>query len=189
MNIDSITSENVNQYDKKGNTPLFYAAANQVEHLVKLGADVNHQNLKEETALFHADFDKAEKLIRAGADVNICSEGYATAIFFSDTKTTQLLINHGADVNQSDFEGDTPLSVAASYKDVDKGKILIENGANIHNVNLSTFTILELMPQDLKDFALEYEKKQAKKDKDFLEQETDFLVEDKNTHRMSVPKF
>lgn len=45
------------------------------------------------------------------------------------------------------------------------------------------------MPQDLKDFALEYEKKQAKKDKDFLEQETDFLVEDKNTHRMSVPKF
>jgi len=189
MNIDSITSENVNQYDKKGNTPLFYAAANQVEHLVKLGADVNHQNLKEETALFHADFDKAEKLIRAGADVNICSEGYATAIFFSDLKTTQLLIAHGADVNQSDFEGDTPLSVAASYKDTEKSKLLIENGASIHNVNMSGFTTLETMTPELKEFALEYERKQALKDKDFLEKETEFLVENTQTHRMSIPKF
>jgi len=189
MNIDSITSENVNQYDKKGNTPLFYASGDQVEHLIKLGADVNHQNFNEETALFRADFEKTEKLIKAGADVNIQSESYATAIFFSDLKTTHLLIARGADVNQSDFENDTPLSVAASYKDIEKSKLLIENGASIHNVNMSGFTTLETMTPELKEFALEHERKQAIKDKDFLEKETEFFVENENTHRMSVPKF
>lgn len=189
MNIDSITSNNVNQYNKEGNTPLFYASADQVEHLVRLGADVNHQNFKDETALFKAGFEKSEQLIRAGADVNLCDEGYATAIFFSDLKTTQLLIAHGADVNQSDFEGDTPLSVAASYKDTEKSKLLIEHGASIHSVNMSGFSIMETMTPELKEFALEHERKQVLKDKDFLEKETEFLVENKQTHRMSIPKF
>lgn len=174
---------NVNKRDDKGNTPLFYTTdIDEIKKLIALGANVNHENYKHRTPLFNANFDKAKILIESGANVNHLDEGCASPLFFSDLKTSKLLIENGALVDQSDMEGDTPLSVAASYKDIEKGKFLIENGASIYNVNLSTFSALELMPDELRDFALSFD---AKKN-DLLHKEFDISEIPK---RLSIPKF
>lgn len=184
------TKDTVNKRDLKGNTPLFYATnVDDVIQLIAIGANVNHENNKHETALFHAGFEKAKILIDSGADVNHVDEGYASPLFFSDLKTSKLLIEKGAIVDQSDMEGDTPLSVAASYKDVEKGKLLIDNGAYIHNVNLSTFSALELMPDELREFALNFENKQNLSLKEELEQITKNIEHSDIPERLPIPKF
>lgn len=175
--------EDVNKRDNEGNTPLFYATKTEdIKELINLGADINHENNEHKTPLFYADYNKAKILIESGADVNHLDEGCASPLFFSDLKTSRLLIENGALVDQSDMEGDTPLSVAASYKDIEKGKFLIENGASIYNVNLSTFSALELMPDELRDFALSFDGKKN----DLLHKEFDISEIPK---RLSIPKF
>jgi len=182
--------EDVNKRDNEGNTPLFYATKTEdIKELINLGADINHENNEHKTPLFYADYNKAKILIESGANVNHVDEGYASPLFFSDFKTSKLLIEKGALVDQSDMEGDTPLSVAASFKDIEKGKLLIENGAYIHNINLSTFSALELMPDELRNFALEFEKKQSISLKGELEELTKDMVVNDIPRRLSIPKF
>lgn len=184
------TKDTVNKRDLKGNTPLFYTETiEDIRFLINIGANVNHENNKHETALFHAGFEKAKILIESGADVNHVDEGCASPLFFSDLQTSKLLIEKGAIVDQSDMEGDTPLSVAASYKDVEKGKFLIESGAYIHNINLSTFSALELMPDELREFALNFEKKQNLSLKEELEQITKNVEFNDIPERLPIPKF
>lgn len=184
------TKDTVNKRDIKGNTPLFYAESiEDIRFLINIGANVNHENIKHETAIFYAGFEKAKILIDSGADVNHVDEGYASPLFFSDLKTSKLLIENGAIVDQSDMEGDTPLSVAASYKDVEKGKFLIENGAYIHNINLSTFSALELMPVELREFALNFEKKQNLSLKEELEQISKNIDFNDIPEKLPIPKF
>lgn len=154
-----INKQKINERDEKGNTPLFYTKdINEIKELIELGANVNQINIRRRTPLFKAGFEKSKLLIEYGANLSHFDEGGVSALFFSDAETTKFLIEKGAVVDQYDMEGDTPLSIAASYQDVEKCKILIEAGANIHNTNLSTFTALEMMPKELQKFALDFEK-------------------------------
>lgn len=113
--IRSIADKNnVNERDKKGGTPVYYAAwygnAGVVRALIDAGADVNISDNSGRKAL-----------------MNAAAEG--------KPEIAKLLLNHGADANARDKNGDTALHYAASlYKDtvVD---VLAENGADVNAVN------------------------------------------------------
>ena len=73
-------SGDVNAKDKRGTTPLMYAAAygsaDAVKILIEAGADVNSKNAFDATALMWAvnDLDKVRLLLTKGADVNARSK-------------------------------------------------------------------------------------------------------------------
>ncbi len=87
-----------------------------IEFMVKHGADINKADSKGNTPLIIAsskELDKGENLIKC-------------------------LIDNGADINKADSEGNTPLIIASS-KELDKGedliKCLIDNGADINKAD------------------------------------------------------
>lgn len=117
----------VNARDKRGNTALMYAAANEnegaVRQLLAAGAKVDVRNNDGETALMKAldrrNFDKrpTEKVVRllleAGATVHLKDNREQTALTLAAQNqyvgVMRLLIDNRAQVNAQDWEGRTPL--------------------------------------------------------------------------------
>lgn len=119
-------------------TALFYSENLEIcKLLIENGADVNYElgNHMNFTPLFLVkSLEKTKLLIENGADVNHRDKyGYTPLHIIKNAKIAELLIKNGANVNAGDNYNYTPLM--DSYISKEKAKVLIDNGADINEVN------------------------------------------------------
>ncbi len=69
-------------------------------------------------------------LLDAGADVNTTDATGRTPLMFAQPKYIGALLAAGAQINAQDDDGETALMKAAGSADIDKVKVLLENGAD-----------------------------------------------------------
>jgi len=129
--------------DKRGATPLMYAAAygtlETMALLIEAGADVNAKNAFDATALMWCatDLEKVKLLLSKGADVNARSkQGRTPLLIASGTEgasaIVRLLLDKGADLKKADANPvTTPLIAAALANDSAMIELLIERGAQV----------------------------------------------------------
>ncbi|KAJ5109653.1 Ankyrin repeat protein [Penicillium argentinense] len=157
----------VEQEDAFGRTALFYAAAGSdlsLRLILERDANVNHKDRRGMTPLLYAVYEHryraVSKLLERGADVNavnivgdnalrLCVDipspkNAFVATIESSFAAMHLLLQHGADLNiSSDAYDSTPvLNIAAFCDFVDGARLLLENGANIEEVDLMDRTPL-----------------------------------------------
>lgn len=148
---------NPNFKNKLGATPLILACeSNNHENidvlklLIDNGADINSQDHVGDTGLMHASFYYkvfyVQYLINRGANVNIKNNIGDTALSFvaknqipeknkdNGAIITSYLINNGADINNENNFGQMPLILSIESGNYKILRVLVENGANIHNI-------------------------------------------------------
>lgn len=132
-----------NLRDKRGSTPLMYAAAagslEAMRILLAAGADVNARNAFDATALMWGigDAGKVRLLVAKGADVNARSRSGRTPLLLAASQagasaTVQLLISKGADPAARDNLQRTALHAATQASDLETVKLLVRNGADVN---------------------------------------------------------
>ncbi|HYL37658.1 MAG TPA: ankyrin repeat domain-containing protein [Bryobacteraceae bacterium] len=107
--------------DRRGTTPLMYAAA--------LGS-----------------LDAMKLLVEAGADVNAVNDFGATPLMWcaGDVAKVRYLLDRGASVTARSKEGRTPLAIAATYDgSAEILKLMIEKGADVRAKDASGTSVLE----------------------------------------------
>ncbi len=131
----------VNQADKRGNTPLHYAALLGGPEAVKLilaaGGSVKAANVMGATPLHLAasSVEKLRLLLAAGAEANAATKMGRTPLMLvagraGMTSVVKQLLDAGADPNASDgVKGETPLIIAATSGELETVKLLISRGA------------------------------------------------------------
>ncbi|MGI8990236.1 MAG: ankyrin repeat domain-containing protein [Bryobacteraceae bacterium] len=136
-----LKTSDVNGKDKRGTTPLMYAAAygnlETMRMLLAAGADVNARNALDATALMWcaSDIEKVRLLIDKGAEVNARSKLGRTPLLIAaardgGSETVKLLIERGARIAIRDNAVQTtPLLMASEANDAATVKILLEKGA------------------------------------------------------------
>jgi ankyrin repeat protein len=138
-----ITEGNPNGRDKRGVTPLMYAAtygtAEELELLIAAGADVNARNEFNGTPLICAAGDpvKSRILIEHGADVNARSDAGRTPLMVAarhreNVDLVRLLLAKGADARAVSAQQGSALLEAAQYGDIDVMRLLIDRGADVN---------------------------------------------------------
>ncbi|CAH4038586.1 unnamed protein product [Pieris brassicae] len=95
----------------------------EVQRLLKLGADINTSNVDGLTALHQACIDDNFDMV-------------------------QFLVEHGADVNRGDNEGWTPLHATASCGFASIARHLLENGADVAAVNYDGELAIDIAESD-----------------------------------------
>lgn len=144
----------VNMGDKRGTTPLMYAAAFGSADAMKLflagGANVNAKNAFDATALMWCatDIDKVRLLLAKGADVNARSKPGRTSLLIAaasdgSSEIVKLLLAKGADVAARDSLGATALSLAADAGDAATVSLLLAKGADANAKDVSGQTPLD----------------------------------------------
>ncbi|XP_030646834.1 protein phosphatase 1 regulatory subunit 12A [Chanos chanos] len=109
----------------------------EVESLLRQGADINHANVDGLTALHQACIDENSEMV-------------------------QFLVENGSDVNRGDNEGWTPLHAAASCGFIQIAKYLLEHGAQVGAVNSEGELPLDVATEDAMERLLKEEiKKQG----------------------------
>lgn len=130
--------------DHLGYTSLTHwnATDEQVEMLLKYGADPNKKNKRGETPLHICNSPKkAELLISSGANLNTpdthgCLPIHRVAHYYN-SRTLEVLIKYGANVNSVNRKNiKSPLYYT---RDDDSQKVLIENGANLKHSYMHPF--------------------------------------------------
>ncbi|PZC81259.1 hypothetical protein B5X24_HaOG213136 [Helicoverpa armigera] len=85
------------------------------------------------------DKDEVQRLLKRGADINTANVDGLTALHQAciddNLDMVEFLVTHGADVNRGDNEGWTPLHATASCGFVSIARYLLENGADVAAVN------------------------------------------------------
>ena len=134
----------INAKDNQGNTQLYYACEDDniedVEILLKLGADVNEKNSLQWTPLhmaaYYGRFEIAKLLIQNGANIDAKCDDLVTPLHFAadngqcgHSKTAELLLQNGADVDAQDKVYDTPLHDAAFNGYPEVVEVLLKHGA------------------------------------------------------------
>jgi hypothetical protein len=133
---------NPNVQDKKGWTPLHWAAGRGYAEIVRLlleyGADANARDKDARTPLhFASGFGRADVvllLLEHGADVNAKNKDGRTPLHIAASwgyaDVARLLLGYGADVNAKDKDGTTPLHFASIFGHADTARVLLEYGAD-----------------------------------------------------------
>jgi len=138
-----LKTSDVNLRDKRGTTPLMYAAAfgslDAMKVLLAAGADVNAKNAFDATALMWcvSDLGKARLLVAKGADANARSKQGSTPLLIAASddgasEIVKLLLENGADVAASDESHETALNEAAYANDLATVKLLLRKGADVN---------------------------------------------------------
>ena len=148
-----VKEKSVLQKDRRGGTPLLYAAAfgsfEALQILVRSGADVNEANDFGATPLMFSINDprKAEFLIAHGAGVNARSKMGRTPLLIASatdggSETVKLLLDRGAKFDVRDDLQTTPLLAAAYANDLATLGLLMDRGANANEKDASGMTPL-----------------------------------------------
>lgn len=106
---------------------------------------INVQDSEGRTALIHSvsenQIESVRWLLDNGADVNIQDRGGYSALHFVAQERLvaigKLLLDHNADLELRDKYGNTPLwtAVMNSRQELSIVKLLLDKGANLHNIN------------------------------------------------------
>jgi len=139
-----VNSGNGNERDKRGTTPLMYAAAvgslEAMRMLLDHGADVNAANDFGATALMWAitDPEKVRLLLAKGADVNANSKMGKTPLLLAaandgSSATVRLLLDRGANLQVRDKTQTTPLLAATYANDTATIRLLVDRGAAVND--------------------------------------------------------
>jgi len=149
----ALSETGVDTHDRRGATPLMYAAAigsfEAMSLLLNEGANVNSRNAFDATALMWASGDPAKSrlLIERGANVNARSKQGRTPLLVAskregDADLLRLLLSKAADSHARDERGNTALMLAAETGDLDMIRLLAANGGEINAMNALGFTPL-----------------------------------------------
>lgn len=154
-----------NSLNFKGNTPLQDAlfsnySNDQIEYLIRRGADVNVRDRHDETPLhkmahimqsFEVDGENlvglAEVLVKNKADVNAQNVEDCTPLHFatSSAKLVEVLLKHKADVNVKNRFGETALiSVAHASGSLEVMQMLVSHGADVNATSNGGLTALHM---------------------------------------------
>jgi ankyrin repeat protein len=139
-----VRSANVNERDKRGATPLLYAAAygssEAMRVLVNAGAEVNASNDFGATPLMWAitEPEKVRLLLAHGAEVNARSKMGRTPLWLAAahdgaSATVKMLLDRGADLGVRDDRQSTPLLAATASNDLASVRLLLEKGAGAND--------------------------------------------------------
>ena len=131
--------------DSEGNMPLFYAADQGYEQVVKLlldnGADVNEQSGHYGNALRAASASGHEQVVKLlldkGADVNAQGEDYGNALQAASgsghEQVVKMLLDKGADVNAQGGDYGNALQTASGGGGHEQVvKLLLDKGADVN---------------------------------------------------------
>lgn len=142
---------NINVIDINGRSPIFYALdsgkIDALKLLIDNGADLNQKDKNEITLLDFAmknqDFEVIKLLLENGVDINYKNKMGESLLItaISDENNgvndlVQLLFNKGARkyIDEYDSQQITPLIYAIGSQNIDLIKLLLQNGADIKNV-------------------------------------------------------
>lgn len=79
-------------------------------------------------------------------DVNVTNSDGETALHVaSSTKVTRVLLRHGADINKQDYQGKTPLHMAASASNMEQLECLLKAGADCNITDNCGWTVLHFV--------------------------------------------
>ncbi len=143
----------VNAKDRRGSTPLMYAAlvgsVDAMKLLLAAGADVNARNAVDATALMWSvqDIAKVRLLLDAGADVNARSKKGRTPLLiaafnFGSIDVVRLLLAKGADPKATSEFGTTTLLAATAAEDNELLRLFLEKGVDVNTADKAGFTPL-----------------------------------------------
>ncbi len=162
--VRSLLEADVDACDEDGRTALMDAASwngneGVIKILIEAGAAVNVPDLNGNTALMIAasengNEDVVKILIEAGADVNAKNKDGMTALMRAvldgeSKEAARILIENGADVNAANNAGCSALLYAIFDHNVDMVKMLLENGAGDHSVDLEHLASIASSDNDM----------------------------------------
>ena len=133
--------KNFKELIEKGNFEALKAVFDDCELDARGGFD-------KETALhfYNVPDDLVRWLVEQGLDINTPTNTYRRTPLSEHARvgsgTVDLLLELGADIEASEYDGDTPLHIAAGFSRADTVRTLIAHGANIHAKNRSGLTPL-----------------------------------------------
>ncbi|CAH1397503.1 unnamed protein product [Nezara viridula] len=137
----SLHGANIDERDTVGNTPLYTAAWNgmdtMVKTLIELGANLKSRVGQLGLTAVHAAAARGhaqvvELLLREGADPDIKDRNHATPLHWaSSLEVAKVLLNNGAYVDTRNINRETPLHKASSLGRADVVRELLQRGADI----------------------------------------------------------
>ncbi|XP_012142860.2 uncharacterized protein LOC100882118 isoform X6 [Megachile rotundata] len=145
--LSNISRIELNATDKKGQTPIHCACAEEhleaVEVLIGLGANVDAQDSEGNTPLHVATRTRhtaiAQLLLKAGANTEITDEMGFTPLHVAASQGCKgildSMIQHGAALNKQCKYGNTPLHLACQNNEVETVEILINKGVDLNCLN------------------------------------------------------
>ena len=129
----------INDRDKEGCSPLWYAAQFSSRDTVKLllarGADINLAGVNGFTPLMGADAGVTEVLLAQGANIEAKNKfGYTALVYAAmggKTDVVRMLLKQGANIEVVDDTKQTALIWAVNNRDLDTTRVLLEYGAKL----------------------------------------------------------
>ncbi|XP_010910948.1 potassium channel AKT2 [Elaeis guineensis] len=147
--------------DSKGRTPLHIAASKGYEDcvlvLLKHASNINIQDMDGNTPLWLAITGKHHKIFNilyhyaCISNPHIGGNLLVLAAKRNDLSTIKELLKHGLDINSENNEGLTPLQAAFAENHTDMIKLLVMNGANVENINLSSLETRKMTEADIQE--------------------------------------
>jgi formylglycine-generating enzyme required for sulfatase activity len=167
MNFLSLLfKKNINQKNKKGETPLMIASRKdnlkKVKILIDQGADVNVRDNDEKTPLMISSgkgYNEISKLlIDQGANLNLRNSSGETPLIVAlkneQKETAELLVANGADINARDNCGNSPVTLSLYQGFKELAESLISQGVDINVIDKDGNTPLTLaLYQDFTEIA------------------------------------